>query len=365
MRQYFIIGAAFFILIVGVFSIWFWGIHQNNQETVWDTDTFLANIINTDQKNVFEQIRNQLPLILKKGGVSAALDVADRAIKGKHIAMDQCHVLVHMIGHEAYFYHFEDIPNMVYENSSSFCGAGMQHGTEAQIVLSSPDFVSDLREYCKELWNVYGSSECHHGAGHAFMEETLDIQEAVEFCDRVTDDTEIPPFSCWQGAFSQYVNFAAGYDGDTGLRIPGDPVVVLDHRDPLSLCLSLPEKYQYACATQVNRIFLGGLDQSLSYCAQDHYEDDIQYGCVLVIAAGFGQDAIFRQDTFQPPPDVVFDLPKNLQKAFLEGVLGEFRSFTNTGIAKDWSMFCNSFPNQEDQDICDKKFSGNYNDYVQ
>ena len=279
MRHHFIVGVISFTLLV-VFLVWFLGTHQNSQEFVWDTDTFFTNIINTNQENVFEQIRNQLPTIVKKGGISAALDTADKAIKGKHIALNQCHILVHMIGHEAYFHHFEDVPGMVYENSGSFCGAGMQHGTEAQIVLSSPDFISDLREYCRELRDVHGAIQCYHGAGHAFMEETLDAQEAVGFCGKVTDNTGISPFSCWQGVFSQYEHFANKHDVDTGLRIPGDSWVVLDLHDPLSLCLSLPEKYQYACCTQISRAFPGDINQSFSYCAQDRYEDDIQYGCV-------------------------------------------------------------------------------------
>jgi len=290
--------------------------------------------------------------IVKRDGVDGAVALVMGMFNRKVIDMGGCHTLLHLVGHQAYGYFRGDMDRLA-RVDWRLCGGAYEHGVEAQIVDSSPDAIKDLRRFCEAMRRASTpGTPCYHGAGHAFMGRSLDVLGSLQGCDNLIEPTAKDLSECYKGVFSESAFRIQGVDGDTGLPISGSPPIALTSTGPLDICQSLPEKYQESCGLQLSRVVAGSdIENSLSECLKGSYAINLRAACVQNMSAIFAQRGLFQADIVLVPK-VVHSLGSSLRRAYMRGALGEFRAFEQSGHAKDWTVFCKSFPAPDDQAYC-------------
>ena len=311
-----------------------------------------------ENEDTFGEIRKNLRDIIIQGGIEGAIQVTEQALAQQEITMPQCHVLLHVLGHEAYFKYEQDFDRLA-SQESILCTQSFQHGVEGQIIGSSGgDRVKDLHAFCMELRKDSPGVTCYHGAGHELMRESYDIEYSLNGCDSLAGGPEQDLTDCYRGVFSEYANGALRYDGDSGLSLPGKPPITLNFERPYEICFKLAEIHQASCVSQLTKIFHEtsvGLDDALQKCIEEMYEPWVQKICVRILSGMYAQ--IFLSEENMVLPTVSFSsLPNELQQAYIEGIAEAFRAFDLSNLEKDWKSWCESFEEKQDKDFCKSFF---------
>lgn len=358
LRKNILLGAVLLLFGIIIFMSW----HEKSQKGETSRDLlFTLSEIRAKTPEVFEYIRDNLVGIISQKGEVSAIQLAKDAFQNEAINMYQCHLLAHLIGHAGSF----DTVNQVratIPDGLEFCEGGYAHGLESEIVHiaekdgNDPQFREKLYRFCEFLQSVSFPGGCYHGAGHAFLRDTLNIKKAISLCDTLTGGPVKDFSNCYNGIFSEYTNLIASLDSETGLRFPEGAPIHLS-TSPLDFCASFPQRNQIPCALEVSANGVSPnssseeVDHFLKRCTEGTHSIELQSACIQSVAALYIQHGLPRQNTMIPS-SYALSLPTNLRQAYLAGAAGEIGQFIKNGARKDWKMFCVSFPKKEDQQLC-------------
>lgn len=307
--------------------------------------------IKLNSDNSYQFLKLNIIKIIKKDGIPKSTKRVVDAFKKGDIDINECHNLMHTLGHAAYEFHPKDWDILV-SPYSTLCFFGFEHGVEAQIALSklgdTESMYKDLHYYCQKFRNKFPGSDCYHGVGHAYM-QSMSISAALSNCDKVVEVNESPE-DCYRGAFSEYTNRLKGIDGDTDSPIPGVTPLVIDEKNVYDECLKLNTKYQKACAAQFTSfIYDGGKETAISKC--QNYPDWISEICAFKISEA-NTNNYFESTKELTIPGGLEKMKFAVRKGYIDGVSVGFLSFKNSAppdIEKKW---CNKLPYQTDINYC-------------
>ena len=316
--------------------------------------------LKSNRLSTYDAIRNQLSNLTKKGGIEGVIKLSEFALQQKEISIDQCHNLLHLVGHEAYDYLEGDVSKLILYGSNT-CIASFQHGIEAQIAETRKDSIEILKKYCSALRQSYPGISCYHGAGHGYMRVLKDAHKSVAKCDELEGGPDNELWNCYRGVFSEYGNQVLGVDTDTGLPIPNGPSLKIDNRTvPLLYCQEFEEKYRDSCYSQLTKIqHSNNHEESLKSCLTTQYTPRMQEICINITAGVDSRRALSEKESYHVP-EMVLDLPKNLKESYIAGFKETLIGFKNSGIKKDWHSFCSQFTDPGDQEYCKQTFQGSF-----
>lgn len=317
--------------------------------------------INVDYS--FDHLEKNLNSLVDQKGISSTINILKEALQNKQITMNQCHSFAHLVGHKAYTIFPKNLEKLVNlaESDLLLCGGAYPHGIEAEITITNSNPVATLNTLCDFLIKESPGFPCYHGAGHAFMSDTLDVNKSLLNCDKLPNSGSVEIWSnCYTGVFSEYAFLIAGVDGNTGKPFPGGPKIKLPTSNPLDFCQSLDRKYHYTCASQLGREILNAIQTNNPFaeCVKSSYSTDIIIPCIRIVSAVIAQEEFNQIDTVKIP-EYILGLSKDLRSAYIEGVAGEYQAFANSGVTKNWKPICSSFSNSDDNKKCSSLFGGN------
>lgn len=300
-------------------------------------------------------IRTELDAVIDEGGISGALQLVREGFRTEDLGIYQCHILVHILGHEAYEYYNGDFSAIV-QHVDNFCLRGYQHGAEAQIIANgTPDFREELLRFCLTVQGHEPGASCYHGAGHGALRQTFNIEKALQLCLSLLPYPGGDMSDCYRGVFSEFTNDINGIDGETGLRFSGEPPMHLD-RLPLDFCASLAESYQIPCAFELSGHMMtvanGDGEAALRGCLESGPPGQLRVECLRSVSAVIAQQELSsRKDAVTVRP-FIFDLSDPFRQAYIRGAMVEFSSARVSGSDKDWVSFCSAFPKSDDRAYC-------------
>lgn len=314
-------------------------------------------------EQVFEAIRDNLPEIINRWGVQGAIDLNEYAFVNDVYGIYNCHVLSHLIGHEAVVYYGEDYDKVV-NNDTHFCELGYRHGAEAQVALSGGDYKNNLYRMCAAIKQKNPDADCYHGAGHAFMNESLDVDKSLALCDELINEehTEEEVTPCYNAVFAELTNLVGGKDGGTGIDYTGGPPLTLEAKSPLEYCSKFDRKYGIQCVFEFSGLGISqastpeDIEQKLMDCSNGEYDTDLEEACIRSVSAVGTQHHLAHNQTV-PVPQYVFTLNADLRKAYIMGAGTEMKQYLISGTERDWKSFCASFTAAEDITLCQNLFA--------
>ncbi len=318
--------------------------------------------IEEEHKDVFRGIRDELPSLVDAWGVSGVLDLTAEAMKNNKIGMFHCHVLNHLIGHHAIVQYGTDYEALM-DHESQFCELGYRHGAEAQIVHTADGNIrEELYAFCEVLQEHTPEARCYHGAGHAIMNDTLDVGRSLEFCDSLVSGPAADITSCHKAVFAELTNLVGGSDGETGEAYANGPPMSIAPQTPLEYCTEWGEAYQEQCLFELSGLGVspastpGDITEKLKNCTQDGYTEDLQAACISSVAAVSAQHELAKRETITFQKQVL-SWPDRLREAYLRGSAQEMRQYFLSGTTRDWRSFCYTFERESDQELCAGYFS--------
>ena len=350
----------FIILTVLIVSIFF--IHYQPISTYNEKASESAKEITQAQKykeGSFRYLKTRLPVLLPQMGIDSSITLIEDFFSKELITLSECHVLLHTAGHEAYQLYPEQFEFLA-SKKSNVCVASFQHGIEAQIATSDPDIivvVKNLKKYCSALQNILPGISCYHGVGHGVMRSLLSPHQALKYCDALNGEPKQSLLDCYRGVFSELGNLALSYDGDTGERIVGEPLVSVDLNRPFVECTLLKDQYRDSCYSQLSKIIFNNSDveHSLERCTQEITETSGQQTCFRIVSALYGETNLFNKERLGTP-QYVLGATKPFRHSYIDGVKLPFSTFHDSNVIKDWKYTCDSFNEQDDKTYCESQF---------
>lgn len=307
------------------------------------------HLLNTN--NSYQFLRLNILKIIKMDGVPKTTNRVVAAFKNGDIDINECHNLMHTLGHSAYEFNPNNWDILISPQSTT-CFYGFEHGVEAQIFLSkagdTETMYKELHNYCKMLRNKFPGIDCYHGVGHATI-QSMPLLPALAVCDKVVENNDNPS-DCYRGAFSEYVNKLNGIDGDTDAPIPGVVPVKYASGHVFDECVKLPLKYQKACAAQFSSfIWDGSLDTSLPVC--NTYPDWIAEICSFKSSEAFTTNN-FEQMKIIEIPKKLSGMKSAVRKGYIEGSISGYNPYKLNDSGNTETVWCSSLQNTSDKNFC-------------
>lgn len=330
--------------------------------TITQTENSSIDMPLVSNSTDFKNAQIELTKVTYEYGVTEALSWIKEGFVDRKINMFQCHTMAHLIGHEAPNIYKDDFESGIKGVPIDTCEGGYQHGFEAQIVELGGDYRSLLFQLCPLLkeYSIYG--RCFHGAGHGFMQTDRSPEYSLGLCDTLLSGPYESAEGCYTGVFSEYTNIIGGYDGHTGLPLPGGSLVKFEG-PPIKFCASFSEQHQVSCALEVNGFGLGPgatpekIETSMLECADKVYSVELQEACLQSMAAVTTQHGLPLHAI--KPPEAIYSFSESLRFAYIRGVAGETSEFIRNGQEVDWDIFCTYFPEKKDVTFCEKSIQRN------
>lgn len=307
-----------------------------------------------------EAIEEKLSDLVSEGGIVGAIDIVKLGLKRGDLFVNECHSLVHSIGHFAPGYYQNDFGALV-EHVSDFCAGGYLHGAEAQIALEGGDFVSRLHELCDTVIEKFGQTKiCFHGAGHAFLNMLLNTDEALAWCERLAVpgkyDSYYSKYACPEGVFSEVTNVIGGYDGETGRPYTGGPPMKID-APPLLWCAKFKAEYQTPCALELNALGIGmetppeEVSKILKRCITDAPNERITKACIYNVASSYARNEL-RKSGYVTFYDWMLGESDTHRLVYLIGTAQEVAQNVLGGQLIDTDSFCEKFQTEREVELC-------------
>lgn len=311
---------------------------------------------------VFEDVRESLKNVIEKWGVQAALDVNAYAFLNNKYGIYNCHVLTHLIGHEAVAYYGTDFESVLNSNIQ-FCEMGYLHGAEAQVALSGGNYQDELYRMCDLIQLRNPTATCFHGAGHAFMNDTFDANKALSLCDDLINEqyTVEDMFPCYNSVFAELTNLVGGTDGATGMEYTGGPPLVIEESTSLEYCTKFGERYKIECLFEFSGLGISeastdaDIEKKLLGCTNEDYDEVLEAACIRSVSAVGAQHQLAFSNTIAVPSHI-FTLSEILRNSYIDGAGTEMSQYIISGVQKDWQTFCMSFIVEVDQQKCTRIF---------
>lgn len=305
----------------------------------------------SNETNSYEYLKGNIKKIYERYGAYKTATRVQAAFKGGNIDINECHSVMHLLGHYAYESRKENFETLA-SGISTYCMSGFMHGVEAQISLELMDnqksMSEDLKKYCTEVRKQNGDVICYHGLGHAIIQTTKNLMVSLKTCDTVA--LEDDPSDCYRGVFSEYVNLLKGIDGDTDAPIPGVTPVKIEKADTFDTCLTLPTKYQDDCVSQFTSfIYEGDMDQALDICQT--FKGWVGKRCAKTSAGNytFANLATLKKI---PLPKYYVLYSWEVKTGYIEGVIEGYTGFIGTPIYGNLEEWCSGLPNSADREYC-------------
>lgn len=309
---------------------------------------------------ISEAIELNVGEIIKKDGIIGALEVIKLAFSEKQIYLNDCHALSHFVGHYAPGYYSDNFDKLV-EESTTFCVRGYIHGAEGQIATDGNDYIERLNKLCVALKKDDPNFFCFHGAGHAFLNATVNVNEAIDLCKTLSDDPqkERDIKSCIDGIFAEVTNLAGKYDGETGRKLAGPAPISLEV-SPLDYCAQFDPYYHAVCAYEVNALPIGDntspeeAGRIMKRCVTDAANTTISQACLYNVASAYVSHEIEIRGkvTFQ---EWILDETKETRLLYLTAVGQELAQHITAGHEIETTEFCNSFKESDELDLCQQQ----------
>lgn len=325
-------------------------------EAEFDPGAYVASL---QEKGVpvFEGVRDSMKQIIREGGIQGLIDVNEYALVNNLYGIYQCHVISHMTGHEAVVFYGSDY-DAVMHHDTHFCETGYRHGAEAQVALSGGNYKEELYRMCDAIKANNPNAECFHGAGHAFMGETLDVDRSLVMCDELINEAhsieEVTP--CYNAVFAELTNLVGGKDGGTGIEYTGGPPLSLAET-PLEYCSKFGERYRIQCLFEFSGLGVSefstpeDIEQKLQDCINAEYEVELEAACIKSVSAVGAQHSLAVDHTITVP-QFINTLQDELRSAYILGAGTEMKQYLLSGASRNWHEFCDQFSTQSDQLIC-------------
>lgn len=328
----------------------------------FDAEKIIASM-GTGNTSVFEDVRDSLKDIIKKWGIHGAIAINTAALRHSKYGIYQCHVIMHLIGHEAVVYYGTDY-GAVINQRIEFCELGYQHGAEAQVVYSGGDYKDELYKMCGLIQKKDPNAACFHGAGHAFMNDSLDVDKSLKLCDDLVNEkyTVENMMPCYNSVFAELTNLVGGKDGGTGIEYTGGPPLSIGNLTALQYCSKFGDRYKVQCLFEFSGLGINENSTSeevttkLLACSDKNFEEKFEAACIHSVAAVGTQHELAYSNTVRIPKHI-YTLPKALRTAYIYGAGNEILQYMISGVPKDWNAFCNSFSNTEDKKTCTQIFA--------
>lgn len=346
-----VVFSAFFIVLVA--GLFYYVTVSFSPEKAFEK---ILQTAQNEEVSLVEEIHRNIPDIIRNHGIKEALQVVGVAFSEHEISLNACHSLSHRIGHDAITVYGDDFDGLL-EHASDFCARGYWHGAEAQIVLEGGDISERLGRFCIALTKINPGTTCFHGAGHALMNQTLDVQEALGWCNVLQEKNNIDNISdCYEGVFSELTTIAGGTDGETGIPYAGKPPITLEV-SPLIYCGRLESKYHVPCARELNGLFLSPdltseeFHSYLQACVRDAVNDELVKACLYNTGASFLRTELGERGvaTFDP---WILTINEDFRRSYIEGVSQEMGNHVLSGLMIDTDSFCESFIDISEQNLC-------------
>jgi hypothetical protein len=309
--------------------------------------------------DIFSAVRDSLKLLVAEHGVQNAIDVNTYAFQNHKYGIYQCHVIMHLLGHQAVAKYRSDFDSVINAHVE-YCELGYQHGAEAEVVLANGDYKQELYRMCRLIKDKNPSANCFHGAGHAFMSETLDVHASLKLCDELTtsefaaDDYD----TCYNSVFAELTNLVGGTDGGTGLEYTGGPPLSIGEKTPIQYCSEFEGRYRTQCLFELSGLNVNenstadDVGRKLEECLENDYEEELESACIQSVAAVGAQHQLAHSRTLEVP-GLVITLTEQRRHAYIIGAGTEMSQYIMSGVDKDWEAFCELFENQvKDLEIC-------------
>ena len=313
-------------------------------------------------QQVFETIRDTLPDIINKWGVQGAIDINEYAFVNNKYGIYNCHVLSHMTGHEAVVYYGEDYEKVI-AHDTHFCELGYRHGAEAQVALSGGDYKNNLYRMCDVIKAKNPDAECYHGAGHAFMNESLDVDASLAMCDDLINEThtieDVTP--CYNAVFAELTNLVGGTDGGTGIVYTGGPPLTMDEKTPLEYCSKFDDRYRIQCVFEFSGLGVSesstpaDIERKLIACSNEEYDAELEEACIRSVSAVGTQHELAANHAIVVPKHIL-GLSDEMRRAYILGAGTEMKQYLISGTVRDWESFCGAFTEPEDTQLCEGIF---------
>lgn len=311
-------------------------------------------------KPMVKSIVDNLSEITTKTGYEGAIGLIQTAQREGKIQRDECHELMHLVGHEVYSKKSSQMPFLL-KKYGTYCQSGFPHGIEAQIALEETDTkarATKLQEYCQLFKKSFSPASCYHGAGHAYYQMRHDEKNALANCDTLKGkNVDLEP--CYFGVFTELANDFLGVDSELGLAVAGKHRQIEAPQKPLLFCDRFDIKYRKACWSTLPLLVNSQRKNAgdLSPCLLAEYKPLAQEYCVEYWASFISRERLLSKD-FYIVPESVRELPLELQPSYVRGLLNALNAFTRDGQKKDWRKICNSM-SEKIQSYCATYISDN------
>lgn len=284
-----------------------------------DAAQYLKSISRSE--DVVRTLRQGMPR-LAKDDTPYSVEVVAKAFQTKMIGIDECHQLMHLVGHEAYQKYGNDFETAINANQGHLCLSGYLHGIEAQAATTGDR--EQLFAFCKLIKERgLNSGPCYHGAGHSAFEYTKNVRDSLLFCDSLTGGPEQDLTNCYRGIFSEVGNAMNGNDANTSIAITplADSTQHIDPQKPFLVCDMLANVYQDSCYSQITKVLYKSNDKvaSITSCLGASPKLKIQKICAEIMA-GLAARNILDTGTTADLATFVQNVPFALQNDVLVGV---------------------------------------------
>lgn len=315
------------------------------------------------EKSVFEDVRDSMKLIIEKGGIQGMIEVNEYALTNNLYGIYQCHVIAHLTGHEAVVYYGNDYETVV-DHDTHFCELGYRHGAEAQVALSGGDYKEQLYAMCRAIKAKNPDADCFHGAGHAFMNESLDVDTSLALCDELINEefSEDDIAACYNAVFAELTNLVGGRDGGTGIAYTGGPPLTMDEDTPLEYCSKFEYRYRIQCVFEFSGLGISeestpeDIEHKLELCSKQDYEEEFEAACIRSVSAVGTQHELAQNHTIVVPEHIL-GLSAALREAYIRGAGTEMKQYLLSGADRGWEAFCGTFTVQTDVELCTSIFT--------
>jgi hypothetical protein len=353
-----ILGA---LIIVVSASIYAYFTFLNKKEVTFDASKVFATLDTKNDINDFLEIEQMISKVMDTYGTKAGFQLIDEGEKQGIISNDQCHGLLHYVGHKAYLETPTDYDAIVSVVEGTNCIGGYLHGVEAEIVLASTNVLEEVQNFCTyQIESGVVPGICYHGVGHAAIElYEFDTKKALALCDALEGGPEKDLTNCYRGIFSELGNTVVGSDGHTGLTVDKQDIPGLDPENPFAFCETFEKKHQSACKSQLIKVALGngGPDTWYKSCMKPGLSYNTQEICVNIVTSMFVRMELSFKNSVTLPEDINL-FSEDLQKIGVLGSAEAYAGYFSDGMQKEWEPFCaSSFTDKNIQAYCTEVFT--------
>lgn len=304
----------------------------------------------------YGELHATLNQLIASNGIVHTISTIRLARDSGVIDVNQCHSLLHQVGHSAYEFHPNDW-KLLTVLKTHLCMDGYWHGVEAQMAMDWPrDSVrvaDTLRRYCDEIRKGDTTTSCYHGAGHAFIQLYQNkLSVALGKCDELVP-REDDPNDCYRGVLSEYKNYLMAYDGDNEVPIAGRTPVVIETSHTFDECARLEERYRDACVSQFAG-FLVTSDLSKAVATCSSFPLWVHRRCAHTVTTSYISNTFNQLKTLEVPSHMS-SYSANARAGVIDGAFEGLTIFRNENFSTVWQSFCLRLTNPEDIRYCTGK----------